>query len=103
MRTGNIVKTAYGDIVIINTIYKDNISWISATHGNVCGTTPKITTQKLIDCDCTIENGEIDCDCIDCNGTGKITKIIYGMDKATVLADNMYDYIKSKLMKSFDF
>ncbi len=42
MRTGNIVKTAYGDIVIINTIYKDNISWISATHGNVCETTQKL-------------------------------------------------------------
>ena len=103
MRTGNIVKTVHGDIVIINTVYKDDISWISASHGNVSGSTPKITTDKIVDCDCTIEDGEPEIGCTICNGTGDKTKIIYGMDKATILADNMFEYIKSRLMKNFDF
>lgn len=103
MRTGNIVKTAHDNIVIISTVYKDNVSWISATHGNSCGSTPKITTEKIVDCDCTFKDGEPEIDCPICNGTGDKTKIIYGMDKATILADNMYDYIKSRLMKNFDF
>jgi len=103
MRTGNIVKTVHGDVVIITEVYKDNISWISASHGNVSGITPKITTEKIVECDCTFEDGEPDIECTDCKGTGEKTKIIYGMDKATVLADNMFEYIKNRMLKNFDF
>jgi hypothetical protein len=104
MRTGNIVKTAHGDVVIISDVRKDYVSWISATHGNCQGGTQMITTEKDVDCDClSMCCGQPDFDCPDCHGTGKIKEIKLGMDRATVLADNMFDYIKNRLLKNFDF
>lgn len=104
MRTGNIVKTAYGDIVIITTVNDKNVNWISASHANSSGSTPQITTETEVDCDCVSECcGQPDIDCPDCKGTGKIMKIRYGMDKATYLAANMFEYIKSRMLKNFDF
>lgn len=103
MRTGNIVKTAYGEIVIISNVRKDYVSWISATHGNSQGGTQMITTENEVTCDCLIDCCEPSMDCPDCHGTGKMKQIKLGMDKATVLADNMFDYIKNRLLKNFDF
>jgi hypothetical protein len=104
MRTGNIVKTAYGDIVIISQVKDNYINWISASHGNCQGGTQKLTTETEVDCDCVSDCcGQPDIDCPDCKGTGKITKVTYGMDKAIVLADNMFEYIKSRMLKNFDF
>jgi hypothetical protein len=104
MRTGNIVKTAYGDIVIIVKVSDDYVHWISASHANVSGGTHILTTETEDDCDCFHECcGHPDIDCPDCKGTGKIKKIKYGMDKATYLADNMFEYIKSRMLKNFDF
>ena len=103
MRTGNIYKTAYGGIVIISKVTDDYVHWISATHGNCQGGTNKVTTETEVTCDCLIDCCEPSIDCPDCHGTGMMKKTIHGMDKATYLADNMFDYIKSRLLKNFDF
>lgn len=104
MRTGNIYKTFHGSVIIINKVTDDYVHWISATHANSSGGTQILTTEAVVDCHCVSECcGMTDLDCPDCNATGKITKITYGMDKATYLADNMFDYIKDRLLKNFDF
>ena len=103
MRTGNIVKTFYGDVVIISNVRDNYVNWISATHANSQGGTQIVTTEKIVDCDCWANFDLPDIDCPNCNGTGKVTKITYGMDNATYLADNMFEYIKSRIMKNFDF
>lgn len=104
MRTGNIVKLYNDGVVIISEVRKDYVTWISTTHGGCQGGTQMITTEKDVDCDCVTECcGQPDFDCPDCHGTGTVKEIRYGMDKATVLADNMFDYIKSRLLKNFDF
>jgi len=102
MRTGNIVKTAHGDIVIITKVSNDYIHWISASHANCMGGTQLLTTETEADCDC-VEFGVPDIDCPECKGTGKRKEIKYGMDKAIYLADNMFEYIKNRLLKNFDF
>lgn len=106
MRTGNIVKTAYGEIVIISDVRKDYVSWISATHGNSQGGTQVLTTETEVVCDC-MENFGMpdmpDVDCPHCHGTGKMKQIKLGMDKAIYLADNMFEYIKNRMLKNFDF
>jgi hypothetical protein len=104
MRTGNIVKTAYGHVVIITKVSADYVHWISADYANSSGGTPILTTETEEDCDCVSDCcGQPDMDCTDCNGTGKIKKTRYGMDRAIVLADNMFEYIKNRMMKNFDF
>jgi hypothetical protein len=103
MRTGNIVKKANGDIIIITSVNDKNVNWISASHANVSGSTAKLTTEYEDDCDCMEECCEPDIDCTDCKGTGKVKRIKYGMDKATYLADNMIDYIKSRMLKNYYF
>ena len=106
MRTGNIVKTFHGHVVIISNVRDNYVNWISATHSNSVGGTEIVTTETDVTCDC-MENFGIphtpDIDCPDCNGTGLMKKTTHGMDKATVLADNMFDYIKSRMLKNFDF
>jgi hypothetical protein len=103
MRTGNIVKTFYGDVVIISNVRDNYVSWISANHSNSSGGTQIITTEDEVVCDCLIECCEPSIDCPDCKGTGMMTKTIHGMDKATYLADNMFDYIKKRMLMNFDF
>ena len=103
MRTGNIVKTFHGDVVIISNVRDNYINWISASHGNCQGGTQIITTEAEVDCDCWGNFDIPDIDCPYCKGTGKIIKITHGMDKATYLADNMFDYIKSRMLRNFDF
>lgn len=104
MRTGNIYKTAYNEVIIITNVTKDYVHWISATHGNCQGGTQIRTTEEEVDCDCVEECcGQPDIDCPDCKGTGIVKKIKYGMDNATYLADNMFEYIKNRMLKNFDF
>lgn len=103
-RTGNIVKEFNGSVIIVSNVTDNHVQWISATHGNSCGTTPQKTTEEIDDCECT-EFGcyEPEIDCPHCQGSGKIKKIRYGMDNATYLADNMFEYIKNRMLKNFDF
>jgi len=104
MRIGNIVKTVYGSIVIITRVDSNYVHWISATHGNSSGGTNILTTEIETDCDCVFECcGQPDLECLNCKGTGKIIEIKYGMDKAIILADNMFEYIKTRMLKNFDF
>ena len=103
MRTGNIVKTFHGHVVIISNVRDNYVNWISATHANSQGGTQIVTTESEVACDCLIECCEPSIDCPDCNGTGLMKKTTHGMDKATVPADNMFDYIKSRMLKNFDF
>jgi hypothetical protein len=103
MRTGNIVKTAYGDIVIVTRVSDDYVHWISASHANSLGSTQKLTTEHDVDCVCVEECCEPSIDCPHCEGKGKIKVTKRGMDRATYLADNMLDYIKKGMMKNFEF
>lgn len=103
MRTGNIVKTYHGDVVIVTQVTTNYVQWISATHGNCSGGTYIKTTEEMVHCDCDEGCCEPDPECPDCHGTGRKLEIKHGMDKATVLADNMFDYIKSRMLKNFDF
>ena len=104
MKIRNIVKDAYGDILIISKVTNDYVNWIYAKGSNMSGRCPKITTEELVYCGCDeIFYEYADQDCPHCKGTGQRIEIRYGMDKATILADNMFDYIKDTLMKNFDF
>lgn len=103
MRSGNIYKLFYGNVVIITGVTDDYVHWISADYANSSGGTYKLTRELEVTCDCMLDCCEPSIDCPDCHGTGRKMETRHGMDKATYLADNMFDYIKSRMMKNFDF
>ena len=108
-RTGNVVKTKY-DIIIITNVGSgqtrpddDYYSWISFSSSNCSGGTYFKTIESEETCwDCCGHKCN-DEECEDCNGIGKFIKIDYGLDCATLLGDNVKDYIVKKLTSNFEF
>lgn len=103
-RIGNVVKTAYGSIVIITKVNDDITSWVSFSYSNSSGATKNKTHMRATTCFCCEKNdGEYDSECEDCKGTGEYEKEIMGMDAAEYLADNVKEYILDSLTKNFNF
>lgn len=106
-RSGNIIKSPYGSIVIFlkyrKSIDRDVFDWISFDHSNSSGTSPVKTESMVVDCNCHYDNWvddestapRVDCDV--CKGTGDRISISYGEDKYMLLADSAKDYL-SKLL-----
>jgi len=106
-RTGNVVKSYYGGLVIITNVRGTDenpyYDWVSFDSSNCSGGSYHNTERK--EEYCYDECGHIceDPECSVCNGTGKYIDIRYGMDSAKYLADNVKDYILKGLTKNFDF
>lgn len=106
-RIGNVVKLKGGYMVIITGFrtIKDveYADWISFSSSNISGGNKYETTESIERCNCDIAHGYVDDDCEDCKGTGKYTRVDYGLEDATLLADNVKSYIINCLTKNFDF
>lgn len=108
--TGNVVKTKYGNIIIITKVGTgrvnpddDYYNWISFDSSNCSGGTYYTTTGKTVCCDDVCGNRCEDEDCSYCGGTGTYAKTEYGLDQATLLGDNVKDYIIKSISKNFNF
>ena len=105
MREGNILKLKGGSIVIVYRVDDKLTHWISFDSSGCSGGTKNVTT--IIDSMCWTcdinDGGDPDYDCSDCKGTGTYKEEIPGIDKATLLADNVKSYILKSITKNFDF
>lgn len=101
--TGNVVKTGYGNIVII-TGFRDNYyHWVSFDTSNSSGYTCADTySEKLI---CYNNSGGIcnDEKCVDCKGTGSYMVERKGMNQSKLLGSSVKDYIMKSLTSNFGF
>jgi len=78
-RIGNVVKLKTDSLVIITDVNDINTSWVSFSFSNVSGTTPNKTLKEVLN------------------------DISWGMEDATLLSDNVKDYITDRLNRNFDF
>lgn len=103
MKIGNVVKTGYGDIVIIKNVATDLVSWISFTSSNTSGGFPTVTKFEERLCYCLQIHPTPDPECEACKGKGSVVHERKGADQCEVLADNCAQYIRNRLLKNFDF
>lgn len=98
--TGNVFKL-YSEIHIVTSVTDKYTNWISFSHSNVSGATPNVTytAEEYCGCNECCPNPE----CEVCNGTGYYDREHKGMDQAIYLANNVKDYIISRLTKNFEF
>ena len=102
MNIGNVVRLSKGHLVIITDINKDTIQWISLSSSNSSGITRNKSYERVETCyDC--RDVEVDPDCELCKGEGAYKENIDGMDKATIEARSVKDFIISRTMKNFEF
>lgn len=102
---GNVIKTANGHIEIVTSESGDYYNTISFDHENSSsGHRLKTYMRDEMCWDCDInDGGEADPDCKTCKGSGSYKKKIFGMDKATLLAPTVKEYIMKRLTKNFEF
>lgn len=110
-RTGNVLKTKHGYIIIITDIKTgtqhpndDYYTWVSFSSSNSSGGTYFTTTQTIelctdLHCGCACD----DEDCEVCGGTGEYIRTNYGLDQAILLGDCVKGYILDKLTSNFNF
>lgn len=103
--TGNVIKTKRGSIEIVSKVTDESTDTISFDRANSCGYHKNKTYERSDSCyDCDINDGGfVDEDCPKCKGTGNYMNTIYGMDKATLLAPNVKEYIIKSLTQNFNF
>ena len=75
MITGNVVRLSGGHLVIITNVNEDTTQWVSFSCSNMSGVTRNLSYKENID----------------------------GMDKATIEARSVKDFIISRTMKNFEF
>lgn len=98
---GNVVRNYYGFIIIITKVESNGCRWISFDAENSSGFTKFITETIEETCGCVLECGINDDDCEDCKGSGVYMETYYGLDCATILANNVKEYITKRLLKPF--
>lgn len=102
-RTGNVVKTQHGYIVIISNYTKDYTSWISFDFAGSSGGHKNEDEEVDETCwDCQ-ENSYPNTECEVCGGTTTYKKIRRGFNHSTILASCVKDYIMTRLLKNFEF
>lgn len=110
-KTGNVVRLESGSLVVIcgyryissrqwpndpNLNY-DVCDYIFVEHSNSSGSSrvDKITKEEW--CCCNLQNGYHEDDCEDCGGSGKFISTDNGMEKATLVAPSIKDWISNTL------
>jgi hypothetical protein len=103
MQVGNVIKDGFGNISIITEIKDDRIRTVSFTHSGSMGGVAKESSFVEESCMCLRMYPTVDPDCEMCEGTGKVLREIKGWDQCVILADSCASYIRSRMMKNFDF
>tara|TARA_Y100000389_G_C17065768_1_gene319520 strand:- start:122 stop:430 length:309 start_codon:yes stop_codon:yes gene_type:complete len=102
MITGNVVRLSGGHLVIITNVDGERTGWVSFSCSNSSGVTRNISykiTETCYDC----RDVERDKNCCLCGGEVQYVESIDGMDKATVEASSVKDWITRRLLKDFKF
>jgi hypothetical protein len=101
-KTGNVVKSKYG-IKIVTSVTDKHTHWISTNCENSSGVTPNeayIIPQTCSRC----EDDEPDEHCEICHGKVFYDRTEPGFEAShTLLAPNVQDWIKTTLLKGFEF
>lgn len=102
MKTGNVVRLSDGYLVIITNVNKDTTQWVSFSSSNSSGVTRNKSYNRTETCyDCS--DVEVDTECELCKGEVSYKENIDGMDKATIEARSVKDFIISRTMKNFEY
>lgn len=102
MNTGNVVRLSDGYLVIITNVNKDTTQWVSFSCSNMSGVTRNKSYNRSETCyEC--RDVEVEPECELCKGQVSYKETIDGMDKATIEARSVKDFIISRTMKNFEF
>lgn len=102
MNIGNVVRLSKGHLVIITNVNKETTQWVSFSGSNSSGVTRNKSyniTETCYEC----SDVEVDTKCELCKGQVSYKETIDGMDKATIEARSVKDFIVSRTMKNFEF
>jgi len=103
LRIGNVIKTKYGYIEIVTDVRDDYTNTVSLNYSNVSSGYKTKDTKRKVECNCVDMCGHAMPDCPKCKGTGQVEQTRYGSDSATLIANNVKEYILDSLTKNFNF
>lgn len=100
-KIGNVLKNG-NQIIIVTEARSDKIHWVSLEYTGVLGSTYYENQEYEEDCDCLDSYDELDEDCPYCLGSFRVTRILPGCKNATLLANNVKEYIQNRLLQNFE-